>query len=92
MTIKEVIEKVNLPGDIPDSIKYRWVGELDGERFRFPEDADTELTYSFDLYEKYLIALNDFFTGNMYAYVDSAREFERVYAEERGISLCFGNQ
>lgn len=92
MTIKEVIEKVTLSGEIPDSIKYRWVGELDGKKYRYPEDADTELKYSFELYEKYLIAMNDFFSGDMDAYVDSAREFERVYAEERGVGLCFGNQ
>ena len=79
MTIKEVIEKVNLPEDIPDSIKYRWVGELDKKVYEFPEDADTELKYPFDLYEKYLIALNDFFSGDLDAYVDSAREFEKAY-------------
>lgn len=81
MTIKEVIEKVNLPEDIPDSIKYRWVGELDNKVYKFPDDADTELMYPFNLYEKYLIALSDFFSGDMYAYVKSAREFETAYYE-----------
>ena len=90
MTLKEVIEKVTLSGDIPDSIKYRWVGELDGKKYRYPEDEDAEIKYpfEFELYEKYLIALNDFFTGNMYAYVESAREFEKVYAERIGKICC----
>ena len=81
MTLKEVIEKVNLPGEIPDSIKYRWVGELDKKKYKYPDDADTELKYSFNLYEKYLIAMNDFFTGDLKAYSESAREFAIAYAE-----------
>lgn len=83
MTIKEVIEKVTLPGEIPDSIKYRWVGELDGKKYRYPEDADAELKYSFELYKLYLIAINDFFTGDLSDYAASAILFEKAYAEER---------
>ena len=83
MTIKEVIEKVTLSGEIPDSIKYRWVGELDGKKYRYPEDADTELKYSFNLYKLYLIAMNDFFTGDLSDYAASAILFEKAYAEER---------
>lgn len=83
MTIKEVMEKVTLSGEIPDSIKYRWVGELDGKKYRYPEDADTELKYSFNLYKLYLIAMNDFFTGDLSDYAASAILFEKAYAEER---------
>ena len=82
MTIKEVISRVNLPGDIPDPIKYRWLGELDERTFKFPDDADAELKYSFELYDKYLKAYNDFISGDMDAYVDSAREFRITYAKE----------
>ena len=85
MTIKEVIEKVTLSGEIPDSIKYRWVGELDGKKYRYPEDADVELKYSFNLYKLYLIAMNDFFTGDLEAYGASAIMFEQAYAKERGV-------
>ena len=93
MTIKEVIEKVTLSGEIPDSIKYRWVGELDGKKYRYPEDADTGLKYSFNLYKLYLIAMNDFFTGDMVNYSASAIMFEQAYAEEeRRLSRCFGLQ
>ena len=83
MTLKEAIEKVTLSGDIPDSIKYRWVGELDGKKYRYPEDADVELSYSFELYKLYLIAMNDFFTGNLEDYASSAIMFEKAYAEEK---------
>ena len=83
MTLKEVIEKVTLSGDIPDSIKYRWVGELDGKKYRYPEDEDVEIKYSFELYKLYLIAMNDFFTGDLSDYAASAILLEKAYAEER---------
>lgn len=83
MTLKEIIEKVTLSGEIPDSIKYRWVGELDGENYRYPEDADVELKYSFKLYQLYLIAMNEFFTGDLSNYAASAILFEKAYAEEK---------
>ena len=93
MTIKEVIEKVTLSGDIPDSIKYRWVGELDGKKYRYPEDADVEIKYSFELYKLYLIAMNEFFTGDLRGYASSAILFEKAYAEEeRRLSRCFGGR
>ena len=82
VTIKEVISNVELPEDIPDSIKYRWLGELDKRTFKYPEDAEANLKYSFELYEKYLKAYNDFISGDMDAYVDSAREFRIAYMKE----------
>ena len=80
--IKEVISKVNLSESIPDSIKYRWIGELEGKKFRCPDDADAELRYPFAVYEKYMIAMDDFFRFDMEAYRKSAEEFRRVYASE----------
>ena len=84
-TIKEVLNKVKLEGDISDSVKCRWLGQLDEKKYRYPDDADTELKYSFPLYEKYLRAMNDFFTGDMANYSASAILFEQAYAE-RGVT------
>lgn len=83
-TIKEVLNRVKIPGTISDSIKVRWLGELDKIKYRYPEDADTELKYSFAIYEKYLIAMNDFFSGDMTAYEESATQFYITFAE-RGV-------
>ena len=82
-TIKEVLNRVKLPGEISDSIKVRWLGELDKKKYSYPDDADTELKYSFNLYKLYLIAMNDFFTGDLSDYAASAILFEKAYAEER---------
>ena len=86
--IRDVLEKVHLSGDIPLSIKCRWLGELDKKVYRYPDDADTELKYSFDLYKLYLIAMNDFYTGELEAYSASAILFEQAYEKERGARLC----
>lgn len=80
-TIKEVLNKVKLEGDISDAVKCRWLGDLDKKKYKFPDDADTELKYSFELYKLYLIAMNDFFTGNLEKYAASAIMFEKAYAE-----------
>lgn len=83
-TVSEVISKVELQGTIPDSIKYRWLGELDKRVFRYPDDADAELKYPFNIYKLYLIAMDNFFRYDMAAYQESAMEFRRAYAKEWG--------
>lgn len=82
MTIKEVISRVNLPETINDSIMYRWLGELDKKTYKYPDDADTELAIKdADIYEKYLIAMIDFCSGDLKAYQKSAIEFQLAYEE-----------
>lgn len=83
-TIKEVLNRVNLPG-ISDSIKCRWLGELDGKRYEYPEDLDIELLYEYNIYEKYLRAMDDFFNGNMSAYERSAREFRTAFENRKDV-------
>ena len=83
-TVQQVIDRVKLPETIPDSIKYRWLGELDKRRYRYPEDKDTELVAKepFDtLYDKYLYAMKDFVSGDLANYSASAIIFERAYFE-----------
>jgi hypothetical protein len=81
-TVQTLIDSVNLPGETPDSIKYRWLSELNGVQYRYPDDADKELKYSDNLCEKYLIAMSDFFSGDMDDYIKSSREFKIAYARE----------
>lgn len=86
-TIKEVLNRVKLPGNISDSIKVRWLSQLDNIKYRYPEDADMELAFKppYDhIYDLYLRAMNDFFTGDMVNYSASAIMFEQAYAE-RGV-------
>ncbi len=83
-TIKQVIDRVNLPETITDSIKYRWLGELDGIKYKFPEDKDTELVAKepYDtIYDKYLYAMKDFVSGDLANYSASAILFESAYYE-----------
>ena len=82
-TVQTLIDSVNLPGDIPDSIKYRWLGELNGVQYRYPNDANTELRYEDEICETYLIAMNDFFTGDLEAYSVSATNFQMALAKRR---------
>ena len=85
-TIKEVLNRVKLSGNVSESTKYRWLGELDHKPYKYPEDADTELVYKTpnNIYDLYLYAMNDFFTGDMANYSASAILFEQAYAE-RGV-------
>lgn len=86
-TIKEVLNRVKLPGEISDSIKVRWLSQLDNIKYRYPEDAETELVFKTPhdhIYDLYLRAMNDFFTGDMVNYSASAIMFEQAYAE-RGV-------
>lgn len=82
-TIKEVLNKVKLQGNISEEIKCIWLGHLDKKKYKYPDDADTELEYSFNLYKLYLIAMNEFFTGDLSDYAATAILFEQAYAKER---------
>lgn len=84
MTINTIIEKVNLyhPDDIPASIKYRWLGEIDKKKYTYPSDGNTELSIKSpneNIYELYLVAMSDFFSGDLRKYEVSAREFQVEY-------------
>lgn len=100
MTINTVIEQTLKlhPDSISDSIKCRWLSELDGKiiretmhkndftPYKFPEDGERELVVKApydNLYELYLIAMSDFFSGEMANYSASAVLFEQAYQEFR---------
>ncbi len=86
------------PDNIDDAIKCRWLSELDGKIMRetmhnndfkgysFPEDGDTclkvESPYD-NIYELYLIAMSEFFSGELGSYSASAILFEQAYSEFR---------
>ena len=83
-TIKQVLDKVNLSDSYPNAILYRWLGELDRKTYKYPEDEDTELAIDdIDIYVKYLVAEDDFYSGDLMAYGESAMEFERAYQKRR---------
>ena len=86
------------PDTVSDALKCRWLSELDGKivcdtmkrqdfvPYRFPEDGEKELVVKepYDnLYELYLIAMSDFFSGEMANYSASAMLFEQAYSEFR---------
>ncbi len=86
------------PDAISDSIKVRWLSELDGKimretmlrddftPYRFPEDGDRELAViePYDnIYTLYIIAMSDFFSGEMENYAASAALFDTAYTEFR---------
>lgn len=86
------------PDSIPDSIKCRWLSELDGKIMRetmhsnsfaaysFPRDADKTLVVQSpydNIYELYIIAMSDFFSGEIANYAQSAIMFEQAYSEFR---------
>lgn len=100
MTINTAIEQALRlhPDTIPDSIKCRWLSELDGKimretmhrgdfsPYRFPEDAQRELAVGApydNIYELYIIAMSDFFSGELANYSASAVLFEQAYSEFR---------
>ncbi|MBQ7834226.1 MAG: hypothetical protein IJ385_00420 [Ruminiclostridium sp.] len=100
MTVNFAIEQALKlhPDTIPDSIKCRWLSELDGKimretmhqdgfaPYRFPEDGERQLVVGApydNLYELYIIAMSDFFSGEMANYSASAVLFEQAYSEFR---------
>ena len=86
------------PDTFSDAIKCRWLSELDGKimretmfrndftEYRFPEDGEKELLVKApydNIYELYLIAMSDFFSGELGNYSASASLFEQAYLEFR---------
>lgn len=91
-TVKQVIDRVELLDTIHESVVYRWLGQLDGRTYTFPEDKDTELKIKEpddSLYDLYLKAMNTFFMGDLKDYQDKAIDFQLAYQEyldkEQGI-------
>jgi hypothetical protein len=81
-TVQQVIDRVKLPGEIADSIKCMWLGELDKERYRYPDDKDTELKIKEpddNIYDLYLDAMYAFFCGELSEYPSKAILFEDEY-------------
>ena len=86
------------PDCYSDEIKCGWLSELDGKisretmhrddftAYRFPDDCEKELlvTAPYDnIYELYIIAMSDFFSGELANYSASSVIFERAYEEFR---------
>ena len=99
-TINEAIGRAMelRPDSITDSVKCRWLSELDGKIMRetmhldtfkgysFPKDGDRELLVKrpYDnIYELYIIAMSDFFSGELASYASSAVLFEEAFMEFR---------
>ena len=100
MTINMAISEAQTlrPDAAPDSIKTRWLSELDGKimretmlrgdftPYKFPDDAEKTLVVKepYDnIYPLYIIAMSDFFSGEMENYSASATLFDTAYAEFR---------
>lgn len=86
------------PDAFDDEIKASWISELDGKIMRetmrrtdflpyeFPKDGNKPLavTAPFDnIYELYIVAMCDFFCGELANYSASSALFERAYEEFR---------
>ena len=100
MTINTAISEAQSlrPDAAPDTIKTRWLSELDGKimretmlrndfaPYKFPDDADKTLVVEApydNIYPLYIIAMSDFFSGEMENYSASAALFDTAYAEFR---------
>lgn len=100
MTVNYVIQQAMQlhPDTIPDSVKCRWLSELDGKIMRetmhgkefspyeFPRDGERELLVKAphdNIYELYIMAMSDFFSGEMASYSQSAAMFGQAYEEFR---------
>lgn len=84
------------PDAFQDTLKAGWISELDGKiaketmhiddfiGYEFPRDGDSELLVQapYDgIYELYIIAMSDFFSGELSNYSVSAILFDRAYDE-----------
>ncbi len=82
MTIQQKIETSKIMKAIRIPVLYQWLGYLDGEKYLYPEDEDTELKIKEpedNLYDLYVTAINDFYSGDLAAYTASAIMFEHEY-------------
>ena len=86
------------PDAFDDAVKASWISELDGKilretmqstetvNYEFPNHADDELLVKepFDnIYELYIVAMSDFYSGDFASYSASSAMFERAYEEFR---------
>ena len=86
------------PDCYSDEIKCAWISELDGkisretmhkenfQAYSFPEDCEKELLVKkpYDnIYELYIVAMSDFFSGELGNYSASSVMFEKAYEEFR---------
>ena len=86
------------PDTFTDEQKCSWISELDGkialetmhkgdfEGYEFPRDGEKALLVKepYDnIYELYIIAMGDFYSGEMASYASSAAMFMRSYEEFR---------
>ncbi len=86
------------PDAFDDVVKASWISELDGKilretmqkegniEYEFPSQADEELLIKepFDnIYELYIVAMSDFYSGDFASYSASSAMFERAYEEFR---------
>ena len=86
------------PDTFSDMQKALWISELDGKialetmhkdsfaPYNFPEDGEKELLAKApydNIYELYIIAMSDFFSGETGAYSASSAMFMRAYEEFR---------
>lgn len=86
------------PDAFDDAVKASWISELDGKIMRetmqgektisyeFPNQADEELLVKApydNIYELYIIAMSDFYSGDFASYTASSAMFERAYEEFR---------
>lgn len=93
----EIALKVR-PDTFSDIQKGSWISELDGKialetmhktdftPYRFPEDSEKELLVKApydNIYELYIIAMSDFYSGETASYSASATMFMRAYEEFR---------
>ena len=82
------------PDAISDDVKAFWISELDGKIMRetmqkkdsvsyaFPEDGDKELLAKApydNIYELYVIAMSDFYSGDIVSYSASSVMFEKAF-------------
>lgn len=81
--IKDVLAQIQTSKEIPDVIKYIWLGQLDKKKYNYPEDADTELKMkNIEVYTTYLDAMIAFYSGDLAEYSAKALLFEWLYREE----------
>ena len=84
------------PDAFDDAVKASWISELDGKimretmhgeqsvSYKFPNQADDELLVKApydNIYELYIVAMSDFYSGDFASYSASSAMFENAYEE-----------